>query len=115
MIKRIIAIVLILALALSMTAYAAEPRAGTNVRPTLSFSGTTANCNARIIDAGSEINATLTLYRGWSIIASWSGSGTSVVNISGTAGVKDGLEYRLVVSGTVDGVPFTSVEVVGTC
>ena len=114
MYKRIIALTVAFLLLLSMSAFAAEQRL-TVPAPNLSFSGTTAYCNVSVSDYGSDINVTLTLYRGWSTIASWSGSGRHEVYVSGTAAVKDGLEYKLVASGTIDGVAFTSVEVWGPC
>lgn len=112
--KRILALALIFALLLSMTAFAAEPRY-IGVTPQLNFNGTTANCSVSVNDPGSDIQVTLTLYRGWSVIDSWNGSGTSYVKVSGSAAVKDGLEYRLVATGTIDGVAFTTAEVIGTC
>lgn len=112
--RRIIALTLVFLLVLSMAVYAAEPRTP-QVDPSLSFSGTTANCSVSVNKYGSDIFVTLTLYRGWSTIASWSGSGEDYVRVSGNAAVKDGLEYKLVATGTVDGVAFTSAEVWGTC
>ena len=112
--RRIIALTLVFLLVLSMAVYAAEPRL-VRVTPSLSFSGTTANCSVSVNEYGSDISVTLTLYRGWSVIASWSGSGEDYVRVSGSAAVKDGLEYKLVATGTANGVAFTSVEVWGTC
>lgn len=112
--KRIIAVALVLVFALSMTAYALEPR-GTPYLPSLTFDGTTALCSIKIIRANADIDVTLTLYRGLSIIDSWSESGTNSVIISGQCEVKEGLEYRLEVTGTIDGVPFTGTPVYGTC
>lgn len=112
--KRIIAICVVLLLALSMTAYAVEQR-GTSIRPELSFNGTTAVCSATIISNGDEITATLTLYRGQSRIGTWSGSGRNILSIEGQCEVKEGLEYRLELSGSIDGTSFDSVSVTGTC
>ena len=112
--RRIVALTLVFVLVMSMAVYAVEPRMP-QVTPRLSFSGTTANCSVSVNEYGSDIFVTLTLYRGWSTIASWSGSGSGYVNVSGTAAVKDGLEYKLVATGTANGVAFTSVEVWGTC
>lgn len=112
--KRVLSLALIFVLVFSMSVYAAEPRSN-GATPVLRFSGTTANCSVTVSEYGADINVTLTLYRGWSTIASWSGSGTHSVNVSGSAAVKDGLEYRLVATGTIDGVAFTSAAVVGTC
>lgn len=112
--KRIVALTLIFMLLLSLTSFAAGPSRNITI-PSLSFSGTTANCSVSVRDPGSSITVTLTLYRGWSTIASWSGSGENSVRVSGSAAVKDGLEYRLVATGTINGVPFTSAEIVGVC
>lgn len=111
--KRVTAMVLVPLFALSMTAYAAESRAN-KVIPSLTFDGTTANCEVLISDPGAEIEVTLTLYRTLSRIGSWSASGTSYVVINEECEVKNGLEYRLVATGTIDGVDF-SEEVTGTC
>ena len=56
----------------------------------------------------------LTLYRGRFVIDSWSGNGTHSVTVRGSAAVRGGLEYRLVDTGIIDDVPFTSTEIVGT-
>ena len=111
---RILALMLVFMLLLNIGAFASEPRTDM-YSPKLSFSGTTANCSIDIRVPNSDIDVTLTLYRGWSVIDSWSGSGTHYVKVSGSTAVKDGLEYRLVATGTVDGVAFTSAEIVGTC
>ena len=111
--KRVVAMVLVLLFALSMTAYAAESRAS-GYTPNLTFDGTTANCKVLISEPGAEIEVTLTLYRTLSRIGSWSASGTSYVVINEECEVKNGLEYRLVATGTIDGIPF-SKEVAGTC
>ena len=115
MCKRVIALTLIIAFILTISAFAVEPKNYTSVMPSLSFSGTTANCSVNVTNAGADITVTLTLYRGWSTIASWSGSGENYVRVIGSAAVKDGLEYRLVATGTINGVPFTSAEVIGVC
>ena len=112
--KRVLVLTLIFALLLSMSVFAAESRIDKYI-PTLSFSGTTANCSVSVKEYGADIDVTLTLYRGWSVIGSWSGSGTGYVRVSGSCGVTSGLEYRLVATGTINGVAFTSAETVGTC
>ena len=111
--KRVVAMVLVLLFALSMTAYAAEPRVA-KVIPSLTFDGTTANCEVTVSDFGAEIEVTLTLYRGLSRLGYWSASGTSYVLINEEHEVRNGLEYRLVATGTIDGVAF-SEEVTGIC
>lgn len=112
--KRVIALMMAFTLLFCIGVHAAETRI-MPVIPNLSFNGEQAVCKVYVNDPGADIQVTMTLYRALSVIASWEGFGTSVVNMTRYANVKDGLEYRLVITGTIDGVPFTSVEVVGTC
>lgn len=53
---------------------------------------------------GSAFGCSITLYRVWTVIGLWSGNGTHGVTAWGSAAVKDGLEYRLVASSSIDGV-----------
>lgn len=85
------------------------------VNSSLSFSGTTANCYGTVTDPHKSIVATMTLSQGGTVVASWSGSGTSVVHLSGSCKVTKGLTYSLVISGTVDGVAFSTTPIVKTC
>lgn len=112
--KRIVALMLIIAFVFSMSAYAAEPRI-VSITPTLKFSGTTANCSAVVMALDKHLEVTMTLYRALSVIEQWTAEGDGYVSLSGSAAVKKGLEYRLVVSGTINGVPFTGQELVRTC
>lgn len=114
--KRIVPIVLLLALTLSLTALAAEPNA-TLERPKLSFSGTKAFCSATCVGIKStdKVEATLTLYQGSAEVDSWSDSGTYRVTVSGECGVKSGTTYRLVLTWTINGVSQPSAETTGTC
>lgn len=114
--KRMIplALALVMLLALCISANAAEPRFQ-GVTPTLTFSGTTANCSVNIVDPGAEINATITLWNGSRVVDSWSGSGVSVLYVSGSCLVSEGVTYTLKVTGMVDGVPIQGIPVSGTC
>ena len=105
---------LVFVLMLSTVASAAEARAAKAV-PSLSFEGTTANCAVSITDLGGEIKATLTLWNGNRVIDSWSGEGTSILHINGSCVVVKGVSYTLRVTGTIDGVPFETSAVYGTC
>ena len=79
-----------------------------SVHGSLSFNGTKANCYGSISDAGKYIVATMTLSHNGSTVGSWSGSGTSSVILSGSCNVVSGQSYTLVISGTADGVPFST-------
>ena len=114
--KRVLAAVLILVLAISMctSAFAVSPRA-TTFSPTITFSGTTANCRVNIVEAGKYIDANLELWYGNTLVDSWPGSGTSVVRITGSCNVVSGRTYTLKVTGTVGGDTITASSVNATC
>ena len=112
--KRFVPLVLVFILILSLRANAAEPRANL-VYPKLSFENTTANCSVTITAPGKEIKATMNLWYGNRLIDSWSGTATSALFISGSAGAIKGEEYVLRVSGTIGGVAFTAESVSGIC
>lgn len=80
----------------------------------LEFSGTNANCSVKILGSGT-INATLELWHGSTLIASWSDTGTNRLTISGTAAVLHGQTYTLTVTGTVSGVMINATPVTKTC
>ena len=57
------------------------------------------------------VSATLTLYQGSTCVTSWSGSGNGRVIISKSCTVKSGMEYKLVLSYSVNGKAQESVSV----
>lgn len=107
--KRLLSLALVVSLVFTLCAFvgAMEPRA---TRPTLSltFDGTTAYCEAKITNIGASINATMTLKQGNTVIASWSGTDTSVLSLEGKHAVTKGSTYTLAVSGTANGTPFSA-------
>ena len=82
--------------------------------PMLSAIGNTANCKCKITFSSQYIDATLELWQGSTLIASWHRTGNGRVDYSETATIVNGLNYTLTVSGTVDGVAFTSRSVTKT-
>ena len=70
--KRIFALVGLLLLMLTMTAYAIEPYMYGQA-PVLTFNGTTANCyvECKSTDNADTVKATLTLYQGKTYVDSW--------------------------------------------
>ena len=104
----------LMTVALITSAYAAEARAIT-VSPILSFSGTTASCKLSVAKPGAAIEATLELWSGNTLLASWSGTGTSRVIISKTKTVTRGQSYTLKAHGTVGGATLTVAPVTKTC
>lgn len=103
----------LMTVALVTSAYAAEARAV--LTPSLTFSGTTAYCEIKIVQFGAAIDATLELWSGNTLLASWSGTGTSRVIISKTKTVTRGQSYTLKAHGTVGGAPLTVAPVTKTC
>ena len=112
--KRILSLTLVLMLLLSLTVYAAEPRA-VSVTPKLSFSGTTATCKVSCAQADAMIALTLTLSCGGEEVASWTEADFDYVSISETVEVEEGKTYTLEVSGTVGGVWINGGSVSGRC
>lgn len=108
------AAVLVLMAAMCASAFAVEPRIP-RISPKLEFSGTTANCEVVIISSGDDIDATLELWRGSTLVDSWSSEGTSYVSISGKCNVTKGVTYTLTVSGTIGGEPIDYDGIKRTC
>lgn len=118
--KRLLSFGLAVVLAVGMTvcASAAEPQIDPRllqVHTVLTFTGTTANCEAMITSASDDIDATMTLKQGNRVIDSWSGSGTGIVFLDGDCHVTKGVTYTLTVEGTRNGVAFKATPVTRTC
>lgn len=104
--KHIFPLVLICILSLGIVAKAQETRTSYFV-PTLTFSGTTAECSAICVGNKStdRVTATLTLYDEDSTLDSWTASGTYRVVPNGTCKVDKGKTYTLVLTWAINGVP----------
>ena len=98
----VLAVIFVLSMPLSIQA--AQPRAIT-VFPEISVNGTTATCTVRAIaDNMSEyLEATIRLYRGSTLIATWYEDGYGYINWTQTKTVLSGYTYKLTVDLTVDG------------
>lgn len=113
--RRIVPFVLVLILAISLCTTAFAAARAVTVIPTLSFSGTTANCSVNATKLGKEISLTLELWCGKTLIDSWSDSATSRLTISESHRVVSGKTYTLKVTGTIGGEAISSTPVTGTC
>ncbi len=114
---RIILLVLILLLAFASVAFAAAPAtAGINaiIEPNMVVTGTTVKCTGQVKQIGASIDATLELWQGSTLIASWNKTGTTIVTFSETETIVHGLTYTLTLSGTVNGVAFTPRSITRT-
>jgi len=114
--KKLVSAFLVLALFVSLGITAtAEPIRITTATPKLSFIGTSANCQVTVKDVDKDIEATMSLWDGSTCLTSWSGSGRSIVFLSGSYEVESGKAYTLTVNGTIDGNVFSIPAVVKYC
>lgn len=113
--KRFVPLILVFVMLLTLGANAAAESRATGATPELSFSETTANCSVTITSPTKKIEAALSLWDGNTLIDSWSGSGTTVLVITGSTAVVDGRTYTLKVSGTIGGVAFEGTPISRTC
>lgn len=106
--------VLLLMVTLPITVSAVEARA---LSPSVSlrFEGTTAYCSTIVMDGVRDLNITMTLWHGNTSVGSWSGSGNGYVALNGTCQVVKGQTYTLIVTGTSNGVPFSSTPFSRVC
>lgn len=114
MMKRTILVALCLILLIPIQVDAVEQRAAVN-QPILSFSGTTALCEFDITDLGKNINVTMELWNGTTLVKAWVKSGTHIVSLSESYSVVRGQTYTLKVSGTSDGVNINPISVTKKC
>lgn len=114
--RRIFPLAVLLALALSISVQAVTLRA-VNANPVSSFDGTTAVCyvNYRTANVNDKADVTLTLYRGNTVVDSWSESGTYRVYVSGECKVRSGVSYNLVMTHSINGRAQSPVTTIRTC
>lgn len=106
---------MLLIIAMASTAYAATPRALLIV-PSLEFDGMTAECSVAIAaNLNDEIKATIILWKGSSVVETWTESGTSYINFSGEATVTSKGEYTLTVDATINGEAKQQFSASATC
>lgn len=111
---------LVLAIVMLLTALAAPVMAAeariTSIAPEITFDGTTANCSVIIggNNTSEKLEATMKLYRGSTLIATWTAEGNGYIIWSATKTVTRGYTYKLTVTLTVDGVACSPVYVTNT-
>lgn len=114
--KRLFLLATLVLLVLTVSVHAIEPFS-VQVKPSLGFSGTTAECSAVCTGRNrtDEIQATLTLYCDGDEVDSWSETGTFRVAVSGECGVERGEEYTLELVWYINGVKQQSASTTGVC
>ena len=113
--RKIISMFIVIALLFSLCATSFAAENADTVIPSIYFSGTTANCEVTISALGKYIDADLELWQGNTKVASWPGSGSNYVIISGTYGALHGREYTLKVTGTIGGVAIDVPDISYVC
>lgn len=111
--KKTIGIVLCFCMLLSLSAFAAEGRVA--VGPRLSFNGTTATCEVTITAYTCDIDATVELWCGRTLIGSWHQTGQNAIVLTKKCEVESGKSYTLTVNGTIDGKSFDEVSTTKKC
>ena len=114
--RRVLCVLLIVALLIPVAAQAMTPRAP-SAYPDIIFNGTTATCIADIYvdNATDRITATMILYNGTREIDRWMASGQGGLSFSYPAEVESGVTYRLYIRYSVNGVQRTPAEIQKTC
>lgn len=94
--KRTFALLLVMVLLLSTVVHAVEPRYAVNP-PKLSISNSVATCtySYNATDSTDKISVTLRLYRGQTLVNTWTGSGYGSVYMKKTANAVSGATYQL--------------------
>lgn len=114
--KRVFAIVVLVAVLLTMTVSAVTPRTKT-ISPGLYFDGKTARCSLTVVaDKSSDsISATIQLCKGSSVVKTWTESGTGYIGFSDTYTVSTTGNYTLTASVTINGTTYPTVSKSATC
>lgn len=120
--KRVLPIVVVLVVMMAITTYATAESLGAEVEPripkvisSLSFSGTTANCQTSIRSASDDIVAYMELWKGSTLVSEWTATGNGTVTMNKTCSVSKGATYTLKVYGTIDGEPFSATPLSRPC
>ena len=108
--------VVMLVTALAAPAMAVEPRIVTII-PELTFDGNIATCNVSMVanTTSDELEATVRLYRGTTLVATWYAEGNGYIFFSKTKPVIQGYTYKLTVDLTINGEACSQVYATGTC
>lgn len=112
---KMLALVLVFALLLPVAVQAATPRV-TSCTPNITFHGTTASCHVGIYadTMSDEIEATITLATGKTIVNIWTVSANGYLNFSETVTVEYGKTYVMSVNYWVNGEKLTTAITSGT-
>lgn len=113
--KRLVVFLLVATMLLATTAQAALQ--ADYVEPSLTFDGSTAICEIKVVgeNTSDEIEVTLTLWRGNFMMDSWSAEGTGYLRMSESVVVTSGYTYRLEADVTINGDALDTLPVSKKC
>lgn len=103
--KRFIVVLLLLVLVIGASVPASAATQYLSQSINITFNGSTAVCKLSVIDYGKDIDVTLELWRGSTLVTSWSDSGVSQVRIEENYGCISGVSYYLKAYGTAGNTP----------
>lgn len=119
--KSVLLLAFILIISIPTTALAAVPDELSpfvlKILPSLTFDDETANCTVTIIgdNMSDTISATLKLWQGSTCLATWSSSGNGYMQFSRTRTVTAGVQYKMTVDVTINGVAKPTYSIWGKC
>lgn len=119
--KTALLLALIMILSIPTTAHAAVPDEispfALKIFPSLNFDGETAKCTVTIIgdNMSDTISVTLKLWQGNTCLATWNSSGKGYMQFSQSRNVTEGLQYKMTVDVTINGITRPTVSIYGYC
>lgn len=110
--RKLLPLFIIMAIVFTIPVCAASTRT-IYARPSITFSGTEADCMVRITadKMSDKVVATMELWQGTTMIDSWSGTGMYTLKLNGTAKVAKNKTYTLKVKYSVNGVTKTPIQI----
>lgn len=114
--KILILLMAAMLLTMQLQVCAAETRAYRN-NPSLSFSGTTANCAVAVYgnNSSDKLAVTMKLWDSGTCLKTWTGSGEGSVKLNKSHGVSKGKTYKLTVDVTINGSAQPAKSATKTC
>lgn len=117
--KTALVLALFLILSIPTTAFAATPEDISpfvlSIYPQIDFDGGTATCTATVIGdkTTDRISITMKLWQDSSCIATWSTTGIGYMRFSQSHDIAEGLQYKLTVDVTLNGIAKPTVSIMG--
>ncbi len=113
--RRIICVVLVFVLVFTVFAYAdSNEEKGVKASSKLTFSNGNAICKTEITYAGQTIQATMKLYKGSTLIGTWSGQNVGKLTLTGSRAAISGQTYTLTITASVNGSPISVPSITKT-